>query len=231
MKKILSISFLFSFIVSVCQQQTNLLATDAFRAMGDQSSFGMMQTKKNLNYSIEGTTYFNETLSPGKIKMFKNDDYIENLELRYNIFYELLEVRANGIFFATENDLVSEFVLTDNGETHKFYNSKPYAGDLIPSGFIRVIYDGEKISVFAKDVKNEKKYDSSEPYSSIKNLIKYTDATQYYIFSEADAYFIKVKSRKKLMERFPILKNFGKISGENLQNEVFLKKMAIFMEK
>ncbi|MEP1095980.1 MAG: hypothetical protein ABJG78_12770 [Cyclobacteriaceae bacterium] len=212
------------------QQQTNLLASDAFRAMGDQPSFGMMQTKKNTEFGISGTHYFKETLSPGKIKMFKNERYIEGLKIRYNIFYEMLEVVANEVFFAAENEQISDFVIQEGETTHHFYNSTLYAGDLLPLGYIRMIHMGDEISVFAKDIKKEKKHDSSEPYSSIKNEIEYLDEIDYYIYEKSSKDFIEVKSRKKLVDRFPVLENFA-VTKSNLKKESFLAEMAVYMNK
>jgi len=231
MKKIITTLFFSTFLLSgFSQQQTNLLATDAFRTLGDQSGFGMMQTKKNTEFEIKGTPYFKETLSPGKIKMFKNESYIEGVKVRYNIFDEMLEVKANEVFFAAENKQISDFVLNVGKTSHHFYNSTPYAGNLLPLGYIRMIQMGDKISVFAKDIKKERKHDSSEPYSSIKNEIEYLDQIDYYIHDKSTRDFVEIKSKKKLVERFPVLKGFA-MTKSDLNKEEFLAEMAVYMNK
>ncbi len=211
------------------QQQANLLSGSQ-RNLGETPFFSHVQVKKNSDYSTKGSTYYINELKPGKIKILKNKTYVEDVELRYDIYFEQLQVRANGVYFAAENDHVSDFVINDGDVDHWFYNSKPYAPDL-DLGFIRSIYKGEEIAVFAKDIKRERKNDSSEPYSSVSNTIEYLDEIDYYIYSASNSVFYELKSKKKLLEKFPSLKEFGNISKSNLKNEKFLPELAMFLEK
>ncbi len=213
------------------QQQATLLSENGLqRNLGESPAFSHVQVKKTTSFNIEGTTYFQEDLNPGKIRIVKNDEYIEGVDLRYDIFYDQLEVRANGVFFAAENELISDFVMNVGDVEHWFHNSITYAPDL-GLGYIRSLYLGDKVSVFAKDSKRERKSDSSEPYSSARNTIEYLDQVDYYIYNKSNNGFTEIKSKKKLLERFPALKDFGSISKGDLKNEDFLPKLAMFLDK
>ena len=158
------------------------------------------------------------------------NSYIEGVELRYDIFYDQLQVKANDVFFAAENELISDFVINDGVASHWFHNSRTYAPDL-DLGYIRSVYKGGQVSIFAKDTKRERKSDSSDPYSSARNTIEYLDETDYYIYTSSDKGFVEVKSKKKLLESFPSLKSFGNISKSKLKDEKFLPELAMFLEK
>ncbi len=231
MKTISTLLLFVTLLNAYSQQQANLLSQNGLqRNLGDSPAFSHIQVLKNTDYNTEGTTYFVDDLKPGKIRILNNDTYIENVELRYDIFFDQLQVSANGVFFAAENELISDFVINDGNASHWFYNSRPYAAEL-ELGYVRSIYKGEQVSVFAKDSKRERKTDSSEPYSSVRNTIEYLDEVDYYIYTNSDKGFVEIKSKKKLYESFPSLKEFGNISKSNLKDEEFLPKLAMFLEK
>ncbi|MEP1095981.1 MAG: hypothetical protein ABJG78_12775 [Cyclobacteriaceae bacterium] len=231
MKSIFGLLLVMLLFNSFSQAKKNELEDAAMRNFADAPAFGELFTMINRDLEVDGTTYYIEKLKPGKIKIFKNDHYLENITLRYNVYSEKLEVKLDDSHFFAKNRNISEFIIEDGKKTHRFFNSRPYSGDLLPLGFIRSIYLGEEISLFAKDRKVETKYKSQEAYSSAKNIVRYLDDTQYYIHDKPNSTFILVKSKHKLLEDFPALTKFRNFSKSKLRDEKFLVELAGFIDK
>lgn len=233
MKLFVGLLFIISCLQTISQdsrEKKNEIQDAAMRNFANAPAFGELLTMINTDLKIDGTTYYIEKLKQGKVKIFKNEDYLEDVTLRYNVFSEKLEVKLNDSHFFAKNRSVAEFIIEDGKKTHRFFNSRPYSGDLLPLGFIRSIYLGEQISLFAKDRKIETKYQSQEAYSAAKNVVRYVDDIQYYIHDKPNSKFISVKSKSKLLEDFPDLTEFGGFSKNKLKNEKFLIELAVFLE-
>ena len=144
--------------------------------------------------------------------MVKNDEFLEGVELRYNIFFNRLEVNAHDVLFAAVNEQISEFIINDDGLDFHFVNPFPLGGDS-ELGYVRPIQKGDKYTLFAKDLKIKKVKESRGAYASTggTNVLQFVDQTNYYFYDKNGKEFVMVKSKKKLLERFPELKGFGAI--------------------
>ncbi len=239
MKIILSLIFITSFFSLLAQNQSEktaeFLKEDAFKTFDSNEVIGngYIVALRDRGYTVVGTTYLLEELLPGKIKKFKNGEYLEGVELRYNIFYDRLEVKAHDVLFAAINDQVSEFIINDGNNDYHFYNSTSFNGSKSSLGYIRVVHRGDKYSFFAKDMKVKQVKESRGAYASSGkgNVLAFVDRISYYIYDEVGKELIELKSKKKLTEQFPELKGFGNFSNKDLKSEKFIASLGTFMNK
>ena len=134
-------------------QSEKTLALDPVIGMGNSLAFYHV-TKENLDVEVDGSRYFFEDMKPGMVKMKDGTKYIDDLFVRYNVFKDQLEVVKKDVRFIAINRYVSGFIIEDESENHEFYNSNLLSA---PSpditGFVRLLYKGEVISVYAKHTK------------------------------------------------------------------------------
>ncbi len=232
-----SLFFLFFTMVvfsqTASEKQANLLKEDAFKTFDSNEVIGNGQITalRDKGFTVKGTTYFIEELYDGKLKTFKNDEYREGLQLRYDIFFNRLEVLAQEVHFVAVNEQISEFIIDDGSSVFHFYNSSRVGGDFKTLGYVRIVEKGDKFSIFANDQKIKKVKESRGAYASSgdTNVVELIDVADYYIYDETAKELIETKSKKKLMERFPTLKDFGKISSKDLKRERFIRNIVSFL--
>ncbi len=211
-----------------------LLKKDAFKTFDSNEVIGNGQITalRDKGYNLVGTTYFLEELLPGKVRMLKNEEFLEGVELRYNIFFNRLEVNAHDVLFAAINEQISEFIINDGGSNFHFINSTSLVSNS-ELGYVRPVQKGDKYTLFAKDLKIKKVKESRGAYASTggTNTLQFVDEIDYYFYDQSGKELIQVKSRKKLLERFPELKSFGAISKNDMKSESFLAELTSFMNK
>ena len=215
------------------EKQAQLLKEDAFKTFDSNEVIGNGQITalRDKGYTLIGTTYFLEELLPGKVRMVKNDEFLEGVELRYNIFFDRLEVSAHNVLFAAINEQIGEFVINDDGSEHHFINSTSIANPDSELGYVRYIQKGDRFSLFAKDLKVKQVKESRGAYASTggTNVLQFVTQINYYIYDQEGKELVMVKSKKKLLERFPALSDFGSISKSDLKSEKFIASINTFL--
>ncbi len=232
---VLVVAFFSSSSQTKSDLKANFLKEDAFKTFDSNEMIGngYVVAMRNKGYYIKGTTYFIDDLLPGKVRMFKKDDYMEGLELRYNIFFDRLEVQAHDVLFAAINKQIAEFVIESRRFDYHFYNSTSFLGSDASLGYLRAVHKGEKFSIFAKDVKLKNMKESRGAYSNSGNssTLEFVDRVDYYVYDETTKELSEVKSSKKLVSRFPVLREYGSITKSDLKDEYFLAEMGSFMNQ
>lgn len=209
-------------------QTSGSLATDPLFSIGNSPAFYQI-TKTNIDVEVEGSIYLDQHMKPGKIKMYHQDKFITDLTLRYNVFKDQIEVKKKEVGFIAINSYIEQFEVENESSSQLFSNAKSLGGGL--KGFVRLVYKGAIISVYAKHIKKKKTNDSSQPYSSFRDYVEYVDFTDYYFYKMNDRLFIPIKTKKKLLTDFPQLANKKGISKGKLKDEDFLAELAKTIEK
>ena len=211
-------------------QEASVQSQDALLDLGNVTAFSVVVTgPQEKDFDAVGTMFFTEDFEPGKIKLFRVDREIKGVEIKYDVYNQVVNVKSRNQFFTTKDEYILEFEIDKDSKTHRFINSQHYLGlDDFSMGFLRSLFEGNTISLFAKDAKKRSVQDSSEPYTSSKNYVKYTDELQYLLFK--DGKFEEVKSPKKITKSYPSLKDYKKITAKTLKDEDFLVSMAKFLD-
>lgn len=212
-------------------QEVNNQNQDAMIDLGNLTAFAPVAIgKSQKNYDYIGSEFFSNSYSNGSLTLASNEMVIADLKIRYNIYQELLEVKRGDALFRVVNKQIKSFSISEQGKVSDFINySELELTKNLDLGFIMVIYVGENVGLYSKLGKKRIEQDSSEPYSSSKSYIKYSDNNQYYILKNNELH--EILSKKKLLENFPELSNYTGFSRKTLNKEYLLIEMVKFLDR
>ena len=92
--------------------------------------------------NVVGNIYFDETWRTSTFTMYADNQTVDGYKVRYNIYFDELDVKTNTGERALESSRVKSFVLKDSA-SNAFVNAKGYTLDGVPlKGFLEVLVDG-----------------------------------------------------------------------------------------
>ena len=147
------------------------------------------------NYQTKGHPFFlSDKLEPGSI--FYDGSLYTDRQLSYNIFQdEVITLHFNNVFRFT---LVKEKLQSFSFLGHTFVRIIPDSinSSIINTGFYDWLYDGKKVSVYAKRTKKV------EDHISTGDLESYFIEQYHYYFKINDKFYA-VNSKKSVIKLFP----------------------------
>lgn len=173
--------------------------------------------------SYIGTPYNNPSFLPGNI--YENEKLLaSNVALRYNAIADEIEVKES-----LETPISKARPLPKSPDVFvKIMNDifvfAPYRGGIEGGGYFKVLYEGDKVSVFKK---LNKKFSAAKPAkTSITRdiLAKFEDKPIYYLVSKNGKFYELPTSRTKK------LKVFGK-NQEVIKTFIAKNKLNLNIEK
>ncbi len=94
--------------------------------------------------NVVGNIYYDERWRMSSFTLYENKETIEGYPIRYNIYFDELDVNTNTGERALESSRVKSFVLRDSIITNSFTNAREYTLDEVPlKGFLEVLVDGQ----------------------------------------------------------------------------------------
>ena len=140
-EKIKLASALFIFLLLPCSiQAQNLSPASKITPIMTNLLNGMPIVRPPSN--VVGNIYFDERWRPSSFTLYENKETIEGYPIRYNIYFDELDVKTNNGERALASSKVKSFILRDS-VTNSFINAQEYTLDEVPlKGFLEVLVDG-----------------------------------------------------------------------------------------
>lgn len=181
-------------------------------------------TKKFDQY---GSPYLLNDFNKGEITLVSRGATISNIDLRYDVLNEKLEVKQFNKNFIADQSLIKMFTIYTEKKGEMIFVNASFLREDETTGFAQKIYESGNLLLLKKYVKEKLIYDSSVPYTSNSNYIKYKEEEKYYLVDSLDIHPISTK--KKLIYKFPELSSYQDFKSRDLKDEVVLKDMCDFL--
>ena len=166
----ISISLLFGCLVIVAQPTRDQHPLSQILA---NTSVYVME-KDNSETIVKGSWYYSEDFKPGWILLKNSTDTTQDLNLRYNIYHNIIEWRVSENEIKTLLiDRIASFGLGDD----TFINTQQFENAL--QGFLKYIYDGESISIYTKVSIDRKDIKAKPPFEEKNSIIFYETKDTY----------------------------------------------------
>jgi len=179
-----------------CKAQGNLDPPRNSRTAKVQNVYNINQLISPVEYSIEGSPYFDDAYSKGSVH--SSGVNFSDKEMRYNVFYDRMEYKERGTVYAIDPDLTIKKIVLD---TLTFVvDNYEVKGKMVPSYFLRLDSGSvtlmTKIRIIFKDRQQGKPIEGNIPAT-------YQRQPDFHYFKLGDGPLMKVRSIKKLIDGLP----------------------------
>jgi len=176
----------------------------------------------------EGSPYLSNNSSNNALVY--NQNKISDLILRYNIYNDIMEVEKEGQFYQIpKSNLFSDFTIDE----HHFKLISYFNGEKQKNGYLEVLSDTNKISLFKKHQITLLKAEKPGAYKDAQPA-RFKPSNPIYYISVNDNDLVPCKSENELFELFPQYKSQLKIylkkNKLKFRNEMDIVKTIIYLD-
>lgn len=231
--------FIFYLLASTCANAQNVSVNDAqeniFKLGGINATSGVVRQFDNRYEGVEGSPFYMETWLSGSIT-FQNDEHIENIQLKYNVYEdELIINKSNAGQFYLPKTEIKSFTL-QHGSPQQSYTfiRLQHPKKATQSQFYRIIHHGA-INLLEYTRVVFEKADFEGGYSNNKRFDEFKKYPAFY-YNSATSIPKKVKTNPKAISKlFPNkngeIKKYIDENGLDCNNEEDLIKIFSYYDK
>ncbi len=232
------LSFVFSALMLICLCQGSNAQSVDVQSQQNLTELGLLSnsslsdpiglTNPDKDFDVKGSPYLNEEFETGWIALGKINDTVSNVEIRYNIFKDALELSNNSQIKELNPNPIKAFSSSQLIGQSLFVNSD-YIDGLAASGYVQQVFSGQSLSIYLKHLVTRKIRDSSEPYGSAKNYIEYKEQTKTYFLVGNKSYLIS--NKKDLEVIYRQRDEIKKIKKSELGDPNFLYNLGFILDE
>lgn len=196
------------------------------------SAGGFVKEIKFIPKQMEGTYYLHDYWSMGKVSLF-NGDELENLQIKFDIEQNHLELKTENQIKLLEDSYIKEFTLhdTESGTEMKFLNCSLYQKDGIPLiGFFESLAEGN-LSLFSKMELSIIKANYDPKFDVGDKMDKVVKVEKYYIARGYDVWEVTNNKKDNLRifgDKADSMGSYLKSEKLSFKDEEDIKKMVAY---
>lgn len=153
--------------------------------------------------NLQGSPYYKEDFLNGKIIDKQNNKQIDNLDLRYRILDDIIQINNTSSKTPGSLERSKNFIVYINGEKFVFLENYPIALNGTTNGYSIEKYKSKKVSLLKRLTQEYKEGRESENSYSAAIPPKLENNVHYFVKLNNGGFFVVEPHKKRALDNFP----------------------------